>query len=325
MIPSHDDILCARTHALRAVNLPELGEVQRGKVRDSYILGDRRLLITTDRLSAFDRVLGVVPFKGQVLNQLSRYWFEALADVLPSHMISVPDPNVMLAHESVPFPVEVVVRGYITGVTTTSLWYSYEQGEREMYGLRLPDGLRKNDALPAPVITPTTKGSAPGAHDERITPAEIVERGLVSAPDWAVISQAALGLFTKGQEICRRAGIILVDTKYEFGRVGDKIVVIDEVHTPDSSRFWKADSYEDRLARGEEPENLDKEFVRMWYAEKGYRGEGEPPLMDDDLTVAAAERYMRLYEAITGTPFEPAEYPAELRIRDALRAVGILS
>ncbi len=325
MIPSHDDILCARTHALRTVNLPELGQVQRGKVRDSYILGDRRLLITTDRLSAFDRVLGVVPFKGQVLNQLSRYWFDALRDVIPSHMISVPDPNVTLAHESVPFPVEVVVRGYITGVTTTSLWYSYERGEREMYGLRLPDGLRKNDALPAPVITPTTKSSAPGAHDERITPAEIVERGLVPAEDWAAISQAALGLFTKGQEICRRAGIILVDTKYEFGRVGDKIVVIDEVHTPDSSRFWKADTYEGRLAQGEEPENLDKEFVRMWYAEQGYRGDGEPPLMDDDLTVAAAERYMRLYEAISGTGFEPAEYPAEARIRDALRAVGILN
>lgn len=323
MIPSRDDLLCARTHALRAVNLPELGEVHRGKVRDSYVLGDRRLLITTDRLSAFDRVLGVAPYKGQVLNQLSRFWFETLADVVPSHMISTPDPNVMLAHESVTFPVEVVVRGYITGVTTTSLWYSYQRGEREMYGLVLPDGMRKSDALPAPVITPTTKGSDPGGHDERITPAEIVERGLVSQADWDAITQAAIGLFTRGQEICREAGIILVDTKYEFGRVGDRIVVIDEVHTPDSSRFWKADTYEERRARGEEPENLDKEFVRLWYAEQGYRGDGEPPLMDDDLTVAAAERYIRLFEAITGTPFEPAEYPAELRIRDALRTVGI--
>lgn len=325
MIPSRHDLLCARINALRAVNLPELGEVQRGKVRDSYVLGDRRLLITTDRLSAFDRVLGVVPYKGQVLNQLSRFWFESLSDIIPSHMISTPDPNVMLAHESVLFPVEVVVRGYITGITTTSLWYSYERGEREMYGLRLPDGLRKNDALPEPVITPTTKSSEPGGHDERITPSEIVERGLVSAEDWDAIARAATGLFARGQEICRRAGIILVDTKYEFGRVGDRIVVIDEVHTPDSSRFWKAATYEERLARGEEPENLDKEFVRLWYAEQGYRGEGEPPLMDDDLTVAAAERYIRLYETITGMSFDPAEYPAELRIRDALRAVGILN
>ncbi|NPV07299.1 MAG: phosphoribosylaminoimidazolesuccinocarboxamide synthase [Anaerolineae bacterium] len=325
MIPTRETILDVQPHALRAMDLPELGPVQRGKVRDSYVVGDRRVLITTDRLSAFDRVLGVVPYKGQVLNQLSRFWFEALEDVVPSHMLDTPDPNVMLARESKPFPVEVVVRGYITGVTTTSLWYSYERGQREMYGIRLPEGLRKNQALPEPVITPTTRATGPGGHDERITPAEIVERGLVSEDDWRAIVESALRLFARGQEICQQAGIILVDTKYEFGRVGGQIVVIDEVHTPDSSRFWKAESYQERVDQELEPENLDKEFVRLWYSEQGYRGEGDPPPMGDDLVVAAAQRYVQVYEAITGAAFEPARYPAEDRIRDSLRRAGILS
>ncbi|MGI6207826.1 MAG: phosphoribosylaminoimidazolesuccinocarboxamide synthase [Anaerolineae bacterium] len=316
--------MTARPHALRGMWMPELGALQRGKVRDSYIVGDRRVIITTDRLSAFDRVLGAVPFKGQVLNQLSRFWFETLGDIIPSHMLDTPDPNVMLARNATPYPVEVIVRGYITGVTTTSLWYNYERGEREMYGIRLPEGLQKNQALPEPLITPTTRATGPGGHDERITPSQIIERGLVPEADWNTITQSALRLFARGQEICQKAGIILVDTKYEFGRVDDQIVVIDEVHTPDSSRFWKADTYQERIEQGLEPENMDKEFVRLWYTQQGYRGEGDPPIMGDDLIVSAAQRYTGVYEAITGAQFEPASYPAEDRIRESLLRAGLL-
>ncbi|MHB0876644.1 MAG: phosphoribosylaminoimidazolesuccinocarboxamide synthase [Anaerolineae bacterium] len=310
--------------ALSALDLPELGSVLRGKVRDCYVLGDKRLLITTDRLSAFDRVIGLVPYKGQVLNQLSRYWFEAVADIVPSHMIDTPDPNVMLARESQPFPVEFVVRGYISGVTTTSLWYNYERGERRMYGLMLPDGLRKNDALPEPVITPTTRGIGPGGHDERITPAEIVERGLMSQADWDTVAGMALAIFHRGQQVAKRGGLVLVDTKYEFGAIDGRISLIDEVHTPDSSRFWKADTYRERVVRGDEPENFDKEFVRLWYSERGYRGDGEPPAMDEALVVQAALRYARVYDMITGRDFEPAAYPADNRIRSALLTAGLL-
>ncbi len=321
---SAETVLAARPHALTAVNFPELGPVIRGKVRDSYVLGDRRVLVTTDRLSAFDRVLGAIPYKGQVLNQLSRFWFERLKDILPSHMIGTPDPNVMLARESEPFPVEVVVRGYITGVTTTSLWYSYERGERQMYGINLPEGLTKNQALPQPLITPTTRATGPGGHDERITPDEIVDRGLVTQSDWEAIAEKALAIFARGQEVCRQAGIILVDTKYEFGRVDGEIVIIDEVHTPDSSRFWTAATYREQLAAGEEPENLDKEFVRLWYAQQGYRGDGDPPVMSDELIVMAAQRYTTVYEMITGTDFAPASYPAEPRIKAALAEAGLI-
>jgi phosphoribosylaminoimidazole-succinocarboxamide synthase len=321
---SSNQILAAMPDALAAVDLPTLGPVLRGKVRDNYVLGDRRLLITTDRLSAFDRVIGLVPYKGQVLNQLSRFWFETIADIVPSHMIDTPDPNVMLARESQTFPVEFIVRGYISGVTTTSLWYNYERGERQMYGLTLPDGLRKNDRLPEPVITPTTHASTPGAHDERITPAEIVARGLMSQADWNTVSAMALAIFKRGMEVATRGGLVLVDTKYEFGTIDGRISIIDEVHTPDSSRFWKADTYQERVARGEEPENFDKEFVRLWYTEQGYRGDGEPPAMSEALIVQAALRYARVYEMITGRSFEPAAYPADGRIRASLRAAGLL-
>ena len=318
-------ILAAMPWALEAVDIAELGPVLRGKVRDCYVVGDRRILITTDRLSAFDRVLGLVPYKGQVLNQLSHFWFEAVCDFVPSHMIATPDPNVMLAHEGRAFPIEIVVRGYITGVTTTSLWYNYERGERRMYGLALPEGLRKNQALPEPVITPTTRATGPGGHDERITPAEIVERGLVSRDEWNALVAKALAVFARGQEVCARGGLILVDTKYEFGRIGGEIALIDEVHTPDSSRFWKADTYQARFQAGQEPDSFDKEVVRLWYSERGYRGDGEPPSMEEALVVQAALRYASVYEMITGRQFEPAPYPAGPRILSALRQAGFHS
>jgi len=311
--------------ALSETNLPLPGKGS-GKVRDWYDLPDgRRLLVTTDRLSAFDRILARVPYKGQVLNQLTNWWFERTKGIIPSHLIAEPDPNASVVEVVEPFLVEVIVRGYITGVTTTALWYRYALGEREIYGYRFPEGLRKNSPLPQPIITPTTKGIA-GAHDERLTCAEVVEKGLLDAATWEQVQAAALAIFRLGQEVAAQAGLILVDTKYEFGRDADgRVLLIDEVHTPDSSRFWKADTYESRLAAGEEPENFDKEFVRLAYAEKGYRGDGEIPSMPDELWVAASQRYIAIYEMLTGETFAAGEYPVEPRLLTNLRAAGLLS
>ncbi|GAB4438294.1 MAG: phosphoribosylaminoimidazolesuccinocarboxamide synthase [Anaerolineae bacterium] len=304
--------------ALTGVDIPELGEKIQGKVRDIYLRGSERILITTDRLSAFDRVLGAVPYKGQVLNQLSAFWFEQVADVIGSHVISLPDPNVTVAHECAALPVEVIVRGYITGVTKTALWYRYNLGEREIYGHQFPEGLQKNQKLPEPIITPTTKGG-PTGHDERLTCDEVVTSGLLDRATWDRVMAAALEIFRRGQAVAAQAGLILVDTKYEFGRLpGGEVVLIDEVHTPDSSRFWKADSYEARIAAGDEPENFDKEFIRLWYAERGYRGDGEPPAWNTDLAVKASRRYQQVFEMLTGGEFAPGGYPAGERIRAAL-------
>ena len=311
--------------AFRDADLPLPGK-QSGKVRDWYSLpGGCRLLITTDRLSAFDRILAAVPYKGQVLNQLSAWWFAQTADIIDNHMISLPDPNALLAQEVTPFPVEVIVRGYITGVTSTALWRRYSLGEREIYGYTFPEGLQKNQALPEPIITPTTKGGATG-HDERLTCAEVVEKGYLDAQTWRVVQDAALALFRRGQECATRGNLILVDTKYEFGRAPDgRIMLIDEVHTPDSSRFWKADTYEARVAAGEEPENFDKEFIRLEFAERGYRGDGEPPVMPDTLWAAASQRYIAVYEMLTGERFQPGEYPVEPRLMSNLEKAGIIA
>lgn len=306
--------------ALAAVDLPFLGAKTSGKVRDLYQWDDHLILITTDRLSAFDRILGLVPFRGQVLNQLAAFWFDQTKTIIRNHFVTAPDPNVTVARRCRPLPVEVVVRGYITGVTTTALWYRYSQGERTIYGLTFPDGLRKNDSLPAPVITPTTK-AAHGGHDERITSRQVVEMGLATEQQWAQVCAAALALFRRGQEVARDAGLILVDTKYEFGVAEDgAVVLIDEIHTPDSSRFWLADSYPARRAAGEEPENYDKEFIRLAYAAQGYRGEGEPTPLSADLAVQAAVRYIDIYERLTGLSFAPGELPAGPRIERNLRA-----
>ena len=214
----HKTILEAVPQALDSVDLTGWGEKEEGKVRDIYQQNNQRLLITTDRVSAFDRVLGLIPFKGQVLNQLSAWWFEQTADIVGNHVISIPDPNVTLAHEAEPLPVEIIVRGFITGVTKTSLWYLYSKGERQPYGISLPDGLQKDDALPSPIITPTTKAER-GAHDEKLTRDEIINQGLVEKSLYEQVEAAALAVFARGQEVARRAGLILVDTKYEFGLV----------------------------------------------------------------------------------------------------------
>ncbi len=311
--------------AFEASRLPMPGRTS-GKVRDWYPLGKRRrLIVTTDRLSAFDRILACVPYKGQVLNQLAAWWFEQTRDILPNHILSLPDPNAAVVSEAEPFLVEVIVRGYITGVTSTALWYRYSLGERSIYGYTFPEGLRKNAPLPKPIITPTTKGVG-GAHDERLTCAEVTAKGYVDPATWEQIQAAALAIFERGRQVAQRAGLILVDTKYEFGRAPDgRVVLIDEVHTPDSSRFWKADSYAGRFATGEEPENFDKEFVRIAYAEKGYRGDGEVPPMPPELWAAASQRYITIYEQLTGRKFVPGAYPVTARLAENLRVADIIA
>jgi len=297
-----------------------------GKVRDWYPLGGgKRLIVTTDRLSAFDRTLAAVPFKGQVLNQLAAWWFGQTADIIGNHLVSMPDPNAIVAVEAEPLPIEVIVRGYITGVTTTALWYRYSLGERSIYGYDFPEGLRKNQALPAPIITPTTKGG-PTGHDERLTCDEVVGQGHLDEATWATVSRAALALFARGQERAKAAGLLLVDTKYEFGRAPDgSIILIDEAHTPDSSRFWKAESYAFRQESGIEPECFDKEFVRLAFAELGYRGDGPVPPVRDSLWDETSALYRSAYERLTGEAFVPGEYPVGPRLERNLRAAGILS
>lgn len=310
---THDQLLQAIPHCLDKTNFPWLGERIEGKVRDIYRHDGQRVLITTDRISAFDRVLGLIPHKGQVLNQLSAWWFEQTADLARNHLIALPDPNVIIAHEAEPLPIEIVVRGYITGVTKTSLWYLYEQGERQPYGVPLPDGLQKNDPLPQPIITPTTKAEK-GGHDRPVTPDEILRQGLVSVDLWEEIKETAVSLFQRGQEIASQSGLVLVDTKYEMGLVEGQLTLIDEIHTPDSSRYWLADS----VRPGQEPENFDKEFLRKWYAAQGYRGDGPPPTMPDDFVAMVAARYISTYERLTGESFIPGEQPILERIETNL-------
>jgi phosphoribosylaminoimidazole-succinocarboxamide synthase len=323
MIAKHDLIPLVPA-ALGNTDLPLPGK-QSGKVRDWYPLADqKRLIVTTDRLSAFDIVLGRVPYKGQVLNQLTNWWMHRTDDLLANHLIAEPDPNAVIVQEAEPFLVEVIVRGYITGVTSTALWYRYSLGERNIYGYTFPEGLRKNQALPEPIITPTTKGGVTG-HDERLTCAEVIEKGLLDEKTWGQVQTTALDIFRRGQEIAARAGLILVDTKYEFGRLPDgRMAIIDEIHTPDSSRFWKADSYPSCFTSGQEPDNFDKEFVRMEYAARGFRGDGEPPVMPDALWAAAGERYIQIYEMLTGQAFIPGLYPAGPRLETNLRKEGLL-
>ena len=280
--------------------------------------GGRRLFVTTDRLSAFDRVIAGVPYKGQVLNQLAAWWFAQTADIVPNHVLEIPDPNVLVARSAHPLPVEVVVRGYITGVTSTSLWQQYADGARTIYGHPFPDGLRKNTALPYALVTPTTKAEH-GGHDEPITVAEVVEHGLVEPKMWGQTVEAALQLFRRGQQVAAEAGLILADTKYEFGiDEHGSLLLIDEMHTPDSSRYWVADSYHQRLTAGEEPESLDKEVVRRALLATGYRGDGEPPALPDEVWQQTSARYIDAYERLTGTPFQPGAYPVGPRILEHL-------
>ena len=294
-----------------------------GKVRDCYIDRERteRVIVVTDRLSAFDAVVGTIPFKGQVLNQLAQFWFERTRDIAPNHMLRVPDPNVMVARECTPLPVELVMRAYLTGVTSTSIWKAYEAGARTFCGHALPAGMKKNERLPRAILTPSTK-AAKGDHDVSVSRDELLAMGRI-APDELDRAQAiAEALFAAGQAHAAAQGLILADTKYELGTdASGALVVIDEIHTPDSSRYWYADDYEARLARGEEPRSLDKEYVRRWLAgDAHWSGDGPPPVMPAEIRVEAARRYIASFERVTGTAFQPDTQPPVPRIAAALGA-----
>jgi phosphoribosylaminoimidazole-succinocarboxamide synthase len=315
---SHDIIRAAIPNVLTEAEFPELPRYYRGKVRENYDLPDgRRILISTDRQSAFDQILAAVPFKGQVLTQTARFWFEATADICPNHVLAYPDPNVVIGRQLNMLPVEMVVRDYLTGSTDTSIWPMYRDGKRRLYGIDFPDGLKKNDKLPRTIVTPTTK-AAQGAHDAPITPAEIVSRGLLSQAQWDEAERLSLALFARGREIAARNGLILVDTKFEFGLdAAGKITLADEILTPDSSRYWKAGTYAARHESGEEPENLDKEFLRLWIAARCDPYHQPIPPIPHETLVEFAQKYIALYEAVTGRSFEAGEsdVPVKERIR----------
>lgn len=284
-----------------------VGEVRRGKVRDQYefVSGGEEMvvLVTTDRQSAFDRVLAAIPFKGAVLNMTSAWWFEQTKGIVDNHVVSVPHPNVTIARKCAPFPVEFVVRGYITGSTSTSLWKNYDNGVREYCGISFPEGMKKNEKLERNVLTPTTKDVK---GDRPISPAEILKEGLMSKADWEYCAGKAAELFEFGQKVAKEHGLILVDTKYEFGRDENGVIrLIDEIHTPDSSRYWLATSYEARLAKGEEPENVDKEFLRLWFSDNcdPYEKAKALPAAPAELVDELSRKYIMLYELITGQAF----------------------
>jgi phosphoribosylaminoimidazole-succinocarboxamide synthase len=309
-----------RDHLDRTIEktqLPALGKRYEGKVRDTYRSGDRIILVTSDRISAFDHVLRqTIPFKGQVLNQTAAFFFDATEDLVPNHVRSVPDPNVTVATACDPIPLEFVVRGYLEG----HAWREYKRGVRTLCGKSLPDGLRQGEQLPEPILTPATK--AEEGHDEDISRAEAIDRGVIDADTFDRLEAYALQLFERGSELAKENGLLLVDTKYEFGRRSDgTLVLIDEVHTPDSSRYYYQDGYEERLAAGETQEQLSKEFVREWLMDHGFQGqEGQTlPDLPDDFRVTVAERYIELFETVTGASFDPDLHPdPESRIRQAL-------
>ena len=308
------------TYAITRVNVRGLGKRHSGKVRDWFVKDNLRILVTTDRISAFDKVLGTVPFRGAVLTKLSQFWFDKTRDIVPNHMIGVIDPNIMLVSECQALPVEVVVRGYITGVTQTSLWKKYIDGERVIYGIKFPEGLVKNQKLKKPVITPTTRGTGPGGHDEPITAKEIIKQKLISEKIWKQIEKVSIKLFERGTQIASRGGFILADTKYEFGLDRkDNLTLIDEIHTPDSSRFWLKKSYSQRFKKGEEVENYDKEIARIWFKQHGYSGHGKAPQIPDELMVKISQRYQEVYEMLTSQKFAiDLSTPPKERVANAL-------
>jgi phosphoribosylaminoimidazole-succinocarboxamide synthase len=290
---------------LTDATIPELPNHYRGKVRDNYDLPDgRRILVATDRLSAFDRILTAIPLKGQVLTQIARFWFDATQDVAPNHVLEYPDPNVVVCRRLEIMPVEVVVRDYLAGTTSTSIWSMYKKGERTLYGMPFPDGMRENQKLPATIVTPTSK-AFDGGHDEPLTADDIVGRGLLTSARWQSLTETALALFARGRDIAARRGLILVDTKYEFGLDrGGRIILADEIHTPDSSRYWFAESYPRRFEAGERPESFDKDFVRSWVAARCDPYKDAIPEIPREMVLETARVYISAYEQITGRAFE---------------------
>ncbi len=303
---------------LKETNFRFLGPKTRGKVRDIYDQGDKLVLITTDRHSSFDRIIAHIPWKGQVLNQISAWWFENTRDIVPNHVVEIPDPNVTVAVKCEMLPVEAVVRGYLTGVTDTAIWTRYMAGQREFGGVRLPYGMRKNQKLPQPIFDPTTKEAG---HDRTLTPEQLIDEGFITLSLFQRVRETALALFARGQAVASTNGLLLVNTKYEFGidKAGS-LLLIDEIHTPNSSRYWQLNSYQARLAANEEPQYFDKEFLRLWFKEHcdPYK---DPTLPEAPfgLVQELSRRYIKMYEQITGTAFAPGETPLLQRIERNLQ------
>lgn len=293
------------------IELPDFPGRYSGKVRENFDLPDgRRVIIATDRLSAFDRILAAIPYKGQVLTQTARFWFEQTADICPNHVLEYPDPNVVVGRRLDILPVEMVVRAYLAGTTGTSILTLYRQGQREMYGVRLPEGLRPNERLPAAILTPTSK-AFDGGHDEPLTPAQILAQGLLTPAQWEEVSAHALALFARGQALAAERGLILADTKYEFGLDSEgRIVLADEIHTPDSSRYWIAGSYAARFEAGERPDSFDKDFVRSWVAERCDPYVDPIPAIPPEMIERTSDVYVDAFRRITGRDFE-APAPGE--------------
>ena len=305
-------------HTLKKFDL-EVGEDHySGKVRENYYLEDKIIMVTTDRVSAFDHILGTIPFKGEVLTQIAKFWFNKTKHIAPNHYIDDPDPQVLLTLKAKPLPIEIIIRGYITG----SLWRDYSNGIKDQYGFKIPDNMKKDQKFDAPIITPTTKAEY-GEHDEAISKKEIVS-GLVDKNIYEKAEEYALKLFLEGQRWADERGLILVDTKYEFGMVGDKLYVIDEIHTPDSSRYWISSEYESRFTSGENQLMLDKENIRQWLIGKGFSGEGTPPELSDDIRVLLSEKYMELYKVLTGLDFNPSMGDVNTRIIKNLKEKEII-
>jgi phosphoribosylaminoimidazole-succinocarboxamide synthase len=312
----HESVLRERLdETLEAVACPALGEVEHGKVRDCFRCGSRRVIVVTDRISAFDCVLGTIPCKGQVLNQMAAFWFERTRAIAPNHVVGIPDPNVMVVRECRQLPVEFVVRGYITGVTKTSAWYHYARGVRDFCGNRLPDGLRKDQKLEQPILTPTTKLEK---HDRPISREEAIAEGLIDGDTFDAAAAICFRLYADGVRHAASRGLIFVDTKYELGLLDGQLVVSDEINTPDSSRYWFADSYAELFKAGRPQRKIDKEYVREWLAARGFRGDGAPPALPEAVRLEAARRYVEAYELVTGSPFEPGAAPVRARVERAL-------
>ena len=305
-------------HTLESFNI-NLGEKNySGKVRENFYLDDEIVMVTTDRVSAFDHILGTIPFKGEILTQIAKFWFEKTKDIAPNHYIDDPDPQVLLTKRAEPLPIEIIIRGYITG----SLWRDYSGGVDGQYGFTMPEGMKKNQKFDSPIITPTTKADY-GEHDEAISKEEIIS-GLVDKDIYEKAEKYAMALFSEGQKWANERGLILVDTKYEFGMIGDKLYVIDEIHTPDSSRYWISNEYESRFSNEENQLMLDKENIRQWLIEKGFSGEGTPPELSEDIRVLLSEKYMELYKVLIGNDYNPSLGDVNTRIINNLTKQGLL-
>ena len=302
-------------HCLSEFDIDNFGEKYRGKVRDNFHFDDKIAMVTSDRVSAFDHVLGTIPFKGQILTEIANFWFEKTSDIVRNHIISKPDPQVMIVEKASPLPIEIIIRGYITG----SLWRDYCDGKGNQYGFELPKDLKKNQKFDTPIVTPTTKEEY-GLHDQPISKEEIIKQDYVSRDVYELAEQYSLDLFKRGQDWANKQGLILVDTKYEFGLIGDELIVIDEIHTPDSSRYWVKDSYLERYEKNEDQKMLDKENIRKWLIDRGFSGEGTPPELSDEIRIFLTEQYISLYKKITGKDFEPAIGDVKSRILENLKS-----